>query len=106
MFIAGLAALSVCYVVTLGCSYSGHHGVQHLEKDQGHGYVPFVPGMNEGLSSRLGYTLVENVPRSRLPGFNKGRLDRGGGNNKRVIVVGDVHGMLDECKFSRPYRLG
>jgi len=54
-------------------------------------------GMNEGMSGRLGYTLVEDIPAENIPGHGKKGVKKGEGDDKRLIVVGDIHGMFDEC---------
>ena len=54
-------------------------------------------GMNEGMSGRLGYTLVEDIPAENIPGRGKRGVKKGEGDDKRLIVVGDIHGMFDEC---------
>ena len=54
-------------------------------------------GINEGMSGRLGYTLVEDIPAENIPGRGKRGVKKGEGDDKRLIVVGDIHGMFDEC---------
>lgn len=59
-------------------------------------------GMNEGMSERLGYTLVKDIPAEDLPGRRKKGVKKGEGDDKRLIVVGDIHGMFDECLIFPP----
>ncbi|RPB05142.1 Metallo-dependent phosphatase [Choiromyces venosus 120613-1] len=53
-------------------------------------------GLNLGLSERLGYTLVKDIPSENIPGRGKNGVQKGDGDDKRLIVVGDIHGMFDE----------
>ncbi|PWW79027.1 Metallo-dependent phosphatase, partial [Tuber magnatum] len=45
-----------------------------------------------------GYTLVEDIPAENIPGRGKGGVKKGEGDDKRLIIVGDIHGMLHEFR--------
>jgi hypothetical protein len=47
------------------------------------------------------YLLVSDIPKQNVPGYRED-VERGSELDKRIIIVGDVHGMFDECTFFVP----
>lgn len=60
--------------------------------------APLNFGEDKSLAQRLGYKLVSDIPKEKIPG-GKG-VKKGGEKAARVIVIGDVHGMFHECRIS------
>lgn len=102
---AGLATLSVFYIFTVFYGYSfsalapeeGLHGCGRAPCGSG----PGSGSMRQEIADDYLYHLVSDIPAERVPGRKKG-LGEGSEDDKRIIVVGDIHGMSDECMFLFP----
>ncbi|KAG0126464.1 Metallo-dependent phosphatase-like protein [Tuber indicum] len=91
--LAGVLAISTFWAYSCsvgGCNRGGApvFGGDEWEDD--------YAGVNEGISGRLGYTLVKDIPAESIPGRGKRGVKKGEGDDKRLIIVGDIHGMFDE----------
>ncbi|KAL7270187.1 hypothetical protein RUND412_007115 [Rhizina undulata] len=103
--IVGVLTVSALYFYYLGMGIfkervntAGDYtsGVQWTKTDIGdggeEGYFPTLWGGKDDLAGRLGYTIVADIPKKWVP--KEENVE--GVKEKRLIVVGDVHGMYDE----------
>ncbi len=51
-------------------------------------------GANQQMGDRLGYKVVQSLPDEVVP-----KMGQADAEEKRLVFVGDVHGMYDECQW-------
>ncbi|CUS09414.1 unnamed protein product [Tuber aestivum] len=93
--LAGVLAVSTVWAYSRLVGGCNHGGALRFGSDE---WEDDYTGVSEGMSGRLGYTLVKDIPTGSIPGRGKRGVKKGEGDDKRLIIVGDIHGMFDEFR--------